>query len=191
MKKIFAIRNDGFGYQSLDLTILDLARLAPQDMDPDAVMDFSRENSSLADWWKTPETRFIANEGVEDRGIPDISTWIGATLVLSPKAYRYLGDTLKGYGELLPVKVGDEIFYIFNCLTKGEEAPELCEYEMLGDVPIQLLKLGFKESVQSLTVFKSDYEACLTVFSNQKLMDAVEEFKLNGVIFDENLVQQF
>ena len=191
MSKIYAIRNDGFGYQSLDFTLLDIARFAPEDIDPDTVLDFSRSNTRLADWWQTPDTRFIANEGVENKGIPDISTWIGASLVLSPKAYRYLGDTLKGFGELLPVKVSGEVFYIFNCLEKGEENPEQCEYEMLGAVPVQLLSLGFRESVQSCPVFKSDYEACLTVFCNQRFMNAVEEFNLTGIIFDENLVQQF
>ncbi|MFC6631839.1 hypothetical protein [Microbulbifer taiwanensis] len=51
MTKIYAIRNDGFGYQSLDLTLLDIARFAPENLNPDQVMDFSRQNSRLAGWW--------------------------------------------------------------------------------------------------------------------------------------------
>lgn len=191
MSKFYAIRGDGFGYQSLDLTLLDIARFAPVDLDPDLVMDFSRQNNRLSDWWRAPQTSFVVNEGVEDKGIPDISTWIGASLVLSPRAYRYLGDTLKVLGELLPVTVGGNTFHIFNCLTLGEEDPESCEYEMLGDVPFQLLRLGFKESAGSLTVFKSNYEACLSVFCNQRFKDTLEELKLTGVALEEQLVSPY
>ncbi|WP_160152919.1 hypothetical protein [Microbulbifer sp. ALW1] len=191
MTKTYAIRNDGFGYQGLDLTLLDIARFAPEDIDPDAVLDFSRTNSQLAEWWQTPDTRFVSNEGVRDLGIPDISTWIGASLVLSPKAYRYLGDTLKSYGELLPVTVGSETFFIFNCTQMGEEDLGASEYETQEGIPIQLLNLTFKDSVQAFPVFKSSYESCLTVFCNERFMRAVEDFKLTGVVFDENLVPQY
>lgn len=190
MTKIYAIRNDGFGYQNLDLTLLDIARFAPENIDPDTVMDFSRTNSRLAEWWQTPDTRFVSNEGVKNLGIPDISAWIGASLVLSPRAYRYLSDTLKSYGELLPVTVGNETFFIFNCTQLGEEELSACEYETQGGIPIQLRNLAFKDSVQALPVFKSSYESCLTVFCNERFMNAVEEFNLAGVVFDENLVPQ-
>lgn len=191
MTKLYAIRNDGFGYQSLDLTLLDIARFAPEDIDPDAVMDFSCTNSHLAEWWQAPDTRFVSNEGVQDRGIPDISTWIRASLVLSPRAYRYLSDTLKAYGELLPVTVGKETFFIFNCTQLGEEDLSGCVYETQGGIPIQLLNLAFKDSVQTFPVFKSSYESCLTLFCNERFMNAVEEFNLTGVVFDENLVPQY
>ncbi|MBB5211973.1 hypothetical protein [Microbulbifer hydrolyticus] len=191
MSKIYAIRNDGFGYQSLDLTLLDIARYAPEDIDPDAVMDFSRTNSRLAEWWQTPDTRFVCNEGVNDKGIPDISAWIGASLVLSPKAHRYLSDTLKSYGELLPVTVGNDTFFIFNCTQLGEEDLSMSEYETQGEIPIQLLNLAFRNSAQTLPVFKSRYESCLTVFCNERFMHAVEDFNLTGVVFDENLVPQY
>ncbi|MFC6631840.1 hypothetical protein [Microbulbifer taiwanensis] len=111
--------------------------------------------------------------------------------MLSPRAYRHLGDTLKESGELLPVIVGDDTFYIFNCLALGEEELDNCEYEMLGDVPVQRLKLRFKKFAQSLTVFKSNYETCLTVFCNQRLKGAVDQFRLSGILFDENLVESF
>ena len=191
MSKIYAIRNDGFGYQSLDLTLLDITRFAPEDIDPDAVMDFSRTNSRLAEWWQIPDTRFVSNEGVKDKGIPDISTWIGASLVLSPKAYRYLSDTLKSYGELLPVTIGSDTFFIFNCIQADEEDLNACEYETQDGIPIQLLNLAFKDSAQAFPVFKSRYESCLTVFCNERFMRAVEDFNLTGVVFDENLVPQY
>lgn len=196
ISEIYAIRNNGFGYRSLDLTLLDIARFAPEDIEPDAVLEFNTQNSAMSPWWKTPDTAFVANDGVEDLGIPDLSTWIGASLVLSPKAYRYLGDTLKEAGELLPVTVNNETFYIFNCHSLGkeslgEEDLDQCDYEMIGDTPVQLDKLAFQDSAKELTAFKSRYETCLTVFCNERLKSAVESYELTGVVFDRVLVEGF
>ncbi len=191
MSEVFAIRNDGYGFQTLDLSLLDVARHAPDDLNPDDVLKFSQQNASWADWWQVPDTRFIANEDYEKAQVPDISTWQGATLVLSPKASRYLAETLKTCGELLPVKIGDETFHIFNCLTLGQEDREKSAYEYAGDTPIALSLLVFQLSALTNIAFKSKFESCLTVFCIEKLKAAAEQYQLTGVIFDSCLIETY
>lgn len=112
---IYLIQNDGFGYQQLDLMVDDIIDARPSGVAEDNILDFSQTNTPMAFWWPVPETIFINEEGSEDNSsIPDISKWIDASLVLSPKAKRLLGDTLKQWGELLPVKVRGEVFYILT-----------------------------------------------------------------------------
>ena len=192
MTDVFAIRDDGYEFQSLDLTILDIARYAPEDSEPDDILKFSLRNTAMSHWWPRIDAAFVCNDDYEDAPVPDISTGIGATLVLSPKAERYLGDLLKGCGELLPVHIENETYYLFNCLTLAQEDVDNSHYKTLDDgTPIELSALSFKDSTDKLVAFKSQYENCLTVFCNQLLKSAIEQFELTGVTFDENLVEVF
>ena len=103
----YAIRKDLPDYQVLDLDLMDVTRNLPDGVDLDSVYDFSQLNTAMISWWQTPETRYISTSSKKAQ-IPDISCWIDATLVLSPRAYRLLKDTLSNSGELLPVQVGEE-----------------------------------------------------------------------------------
>lgn len=191
MAKIYAIRDDGYEFKTLDLSILDIARHAPENSNPDDILKFSLQNTAMADWWPSIGARFVDNEGYENSPIPDISTGMGATLILSPKAKRYLGELLKNYGELLPVEAEGKIYYVFNCLTFGSEDKSGCQHEYTGDTPIALTALAFKDDSETLITFKSEFQNCVTVFCNDQFKNAVEEFGLTGVIFDQNLVEQF
>ncbi|WP_444941262.1 hypothetical protein ACJJI3_01585 [Microbulbifer sp. ZKSA004] len=191
MPAIYAIRDDGFRFKNLDLSILDIARHAPDDSDPDSILDFSLRNTAMAAWWPPMGAHFLSNEGFEGSPIPDISSGLGATLVLSPKAKRYLGDLLESYGELLPVEAEGEVYYLFNCRTFGQEDLDVSQHEYLGDTPISLKALAFTGDAEKLATFKSKFENCATVFCNEQFKCAVEKFELTGISFDENLVEQF
>lgn len=162
---IYAIRRDGYNYQELDLEIDDFLEIFPEDMDYNTIHDFSMRNLALAKYWKPIKTGLSEIDG-EKNLLPDICNWIGATLFLSPKAYRFLKETLTPFGELLPVLIGDDIYYIFNCLTVVD-----------GDVPA--------ESTKDKLIFKMPEQYCIDIYCTDRLKDAIESFDLRGVIFEK------
>lgn len=188
MSNIFAIRKDISAYQVLDLDLLDVTRGIPDNVDIDSIYDFSQGNTKMASWWQAPETRFINANGKKAAAIPDISCWVDAALVLSPRAYRFLNDSLAAYGEFLPVIVGGEKYYIFNCFTLGKVNENACVFNREEGMQAGLKYLEFDPSVSSLLVFKAAIEGCLTLFCNQNFKDIVESFELRGVVFDTELI---
>lgn len=188
MNKIFAIRKDSPTYKALDLDILDVTRNLPDNIDVDSIYDFSQLNTSMASWWDMPDTQYIDYYGEGKSLIPDISCWVDATLVLSPKAHRLLKDLLNDSGEFLPVSISGETHYIFNCFTLGEVNEEACTFNNEEGMQAGLKHIEFKESAKELIIFKATIEGCLTLFCNQRFRDMVESFELQGIIFDEALI---
>ena len=189
---VFAIRNDGYDFQELDLKIDDVIDLRPNDLDENNVLDFSLLNYPMAQWWPTPDTEFIAIDNDQAAPIPDISKWIDVSLVLSAKAFRLLGDTLKEWGELLPITVVGEKFYIFNCLTFGTVKEELCEKAYYQGEEVGLKTIMFdEEDVAKKTIFKTDLNSCMELYCGHRLKNIIEEYKLTGMIFSEKLVEDF
>lgn len=126
MRTIFAIRKDIPDYQVLDLDLLEVTRDLPDEIDLYSVYDFSQLNTAMASRRKTPGARYIDTYLKNKSEAPDISCWVDATLVLSPKAFRLLKGSLDPHGEFLPVMVANELLYIFNCFTFGETDENLC-----------------------------------------------------------------
>ena len=188
MSQVFAIRDDGEKFKELDLEILDVTRHAPDDSEFDHIIDFCLHNTAMKSWWKAPNTEFIGAEIEPPLPIPDISRWIDSSLVLSPKAYRILGEMLLDSGEFLPVFIEDETFYIFNCFVEGEADEEKSEFNYAGDMQMELKTLEFKPSASELLVFKTKLESCLTLYCGGRFKDAVETYDLTGIIFDEKLI---
>lgn len=189
MKDVFALRMDARAYQELDLKITDLMSHMPDGFPLKDLVYFSAQNTKMADWWQTPETRFAG--GGEGAEIADLTLWIHATLILSPKAYRILGESMRAFGELLPVNVGEETYYIFNCLQFGQEDMEVCVYDASDEALDRLQCLEFEKSASNQLLFKSELDKCLNLFSNQKFKDLVEHYELTGICFDETLVQLY
>lgn len=187
MNQIFAIRKDIPDYQVLDLGLTDITRHLPDSADLDSVFDFSELNTPLTPWWKTPETRFINAD--KSKGLkPDISCWVDATLVLSPKAYRLLNDTFRDSGEFLPVEIGGEMHFIFNCFKWGEVNENACEFNQEEGMQAGLKYLEFAPSAADLLIFKARIEGGLTLFCSQRFKDIVESFDLKGIVFDDDLI---
>lgn len=171
--EIYAIRRDGYDFQELDLEVDDFIEYMPEDLSYNAIHDFSLENLPLLPYWKPVRTGFSKISGKENR-IPDVCNWIGATLVLSPKAHRLLHDLLSPFGEFLPVLVEKDTFYIFNCLTQvmsilNNSEPVFNEYDVNGKV-----------------VFKTPEQHCIDIYCTERLKNAIQEFELSGVVFDKN-----
>lgn len=188
MSSIYAISADGIAFQELDLPLSDLFSYMPEEMGLHELADFSQNNLGLSSWWPKMGVEFIPRPANPLGQIPDISLWDGATLVLSPKAYRYLGDSLADYGESLPVDVAGEIFYIFNCLRIAPEDEALTKFEYEGDIRLGLEQLAFKSEASENLVFKSVLQSCITVYCNGRFKEAVESFGLTGIVFESNLL---
>ncbi len=162
---IFRIDNDDFRYQELDLFIDDFIDAFPADISDIAIHDFSRNNMSLAPYWPSMTTGFSLIEGRENL-LPDVAVWVDATLLLSPKAYRLLGDLLSPYGEFLPLHIEGEIYQIFNCLTVVDLNTDTQD------------KVAFKPSVVS-------DEIGVAMYCNDQLKEAIQSFGLQGIVFEK------
>lgn len=178
---IYAIRRDGYKYQELDLDINDFIDDFPEEIDYGTAHDFSSENLKMAGFWKLYSTGFSEIEGQENL-IPDICNWIDATLLLSPKAHRLLGDTLVPFGEFLPIVIEGETYQIFNCLTTAE----------VNDKASTETHLEFDEaSVGESLAFKSPFQLCQDIYCTERLKSLIEDFDLKGIVFDTRLSSPF
>lgn len=187
---MFAIRDSKAGYPELDLHVMDIADHCPDDLPLEDVMEFSLKNTTLASFWVKPEVSFndTSKTGLPN---PDISRWFGAALILSSKAHRFLNDSLKTYGEFLPVDVDNETYYVFNCLHWGDEDSTASVVLEEDGVKYGVEKLVFLESAEESLVAKSKLESGLTLFANERFKEAVLGFGLTGIEFDCNLIEEF
>lgn len=183
---IYAVRSCRSPYfRELDLNTMDIINFKPSSIHMDDVLEAALRNTEMAAWWDRPEVSFTP--GSEE--VPDISVWLDSMLLLSPKAHRLLFDILKDYGEFLPILVGDDEYFLYNCLTFCEEASTEGEYQ--DDQLIMLTSLKFADSAESKTIFKSKIEHGMTPYCNQQFKNAVESFELKGLSFDIDLVEQY
>lgn len=188
----YAIRNYGYSFQELQLEIDDLIDDFPEGVGFHEAHDFSLENLSMSDWWQPIDTFFAPIEEDADAPIPDVAKWINATLVLSPKAFAAIGEVLTRNGELLPVKIAGQSFYIFNCLTSIDVDHVRCEKALYEGEEIGWKTIAFKESdVTQNVIFKSHDQGCLDLFCGDELKSLFERHQLKGVAFDQNLVRSF
>lgn len=169
--KIYKVENDGFRFQELDLEVYDFQRYFPNEISTLELHQFSENNLSLTKYWPSMSSGFSPIEGGENL-LPDVSCWIGATLLLSPKAYRLLGETLKPFGEFLPISIENDVYQIFNCLsactvTSGDE------YQMEFD----------QADVKNKVIFKPEKGFDSNLYCLDQLKSAIESFDLQGVVF--------
>lgn len=181
MDKLYKIDQDGFKYQELDLKVNDFIESFPENYSYHQAHDFSVENIPMKSFWPPMRTGFLALEG-EKNLIPDITTWLNATLLLSPKAFRLLGEALSPFGEFLPILIENsdswDEYQIFNCLTLADVIEEKSsDTEKVFDL----------DSVGNKLIFKTKFDNCLDLFCQERLKTVVESFDLSGIIFDSRL----
>jgi hypothetical protein len=170
---IYKIENDGFRFQELDLDVFDFQSSFPDEISTLELHQFSENNLSLAKYWPSMSTGFFPIDGGENL-VPDVSCWIGATLLLSPRAHRLLGETLMPFGEFLPIWIENDIYQIFNCLT-------VCTAAGSDDSTIEFDRGDAKNKV----IFKPGKDFECHIYCLDQLRNAIESFKLKGVVFQE------
>lgn len=180
---IYKLRSDSTKYKYLDLNMLDFVDDRPEELSMDDVFSFYKKNITMGAWWKTVATDFISSSKKIDQ-IPDISTWESGCLVLSPKAFRYLGELLSDSGEFLDVSISGEIFKIFNCTDIVNADEEKCVMTYFEDTVVDIKELVFNEGeLTGRQVFKCPFEHYQSLFCSEKFKAIVKDFELTGILF--------
>lgn len=188
MSQIFRIKNDDFNYQAFALDIDDFIDFVPDEIPENQIIKFSYYNLQLKPWWGEVHSAFKGVGGEERQPLPDVSTWIDATLVLSSRAQSILKLLLSTFGEFLPVQCDHEIFYIFNCLTFGMADEINSKQDIQEGAFMGLKSLQFNTvDVDQKIVFKTTLNRCSDIYCNQEFKNMVESNNLSGIAFDADL----
>jgi hypothetical protein len=177
-------------YQELTLTVMDYFDNVPLEREYtfDQIQSFFAYNLVLGDWWKTIETSFEPAENRSSAIIPDISSWYGSVLTLSLDAKNKLEKFLNPIGELLPITVSGDQFYLFNCFEIGIHDEINSKYLKSEGEIIGIDLISFNETdVKNKLVFKTKFDNCGTIYCTDKFKDLVASLNLNGLKFSNDL----
>lgn len=193
MPNIYRMDNDGYQFKWLALDAVDIADLMPEEYSLKQIHRFYYHNLSLAEGWKNVASTFKSNFDRVNDPIPDISLWVGyASLVLNEKAFNALNDTLKSFGEFLPVTCGNDTFYIFNCLTLADADESRSKSVLQDGLPVEITKIDFdKNEIDGRLIFKTKFNACRDLYCGDEFKKAVESQALTGIIFLTDLIPNF
>lgn len=170
---IYRIANDGFKYQVLDLEVNDFIDSFPEEFSYQDCHRFDRLNITMESFWPPMKTKLKEIVAAENL-VPEISLWHGTTLALSPSAYKYTYDSLRSYGEFLPIQVGQEVWHLFNCTSVAElDASQSDENTIVFD----------KRSVSNKLIFKCIVTEGLGLYCSELFMDIIAEYGLQGLSF--------
>lgn len=157
---IYKIQNDGFDYMELDLQVNDIIDIFPDEYSYGDVHDFSILNINMTPFWQVVTTGFREIESQKNL-IPEITTWIDATLLISKEHCRYIQTYLIKSGELLPIIVENQEYILFNCTKLNKSAGN---------------------SAQS-PIFKRVIDNRVEMLCSQDFKNNVEEYGLRGLTF--------
>lgn len=155
-----------------------------------AFSNFTRQDASVAEHWADFEGRFEAPDGeIAPTAIPDISTWsAGPHLLLNPKAFAVLEETLAPWGEFLDAPSNGTLYKVFNCRTTRPADPITSKAKLQEGVQVGLESLDFKpELVAGAPVFKTDFDYHTSLFCDDQFKALVESYGLKGLTFRTDL----
>lgn len=173
---VYFISQTNFDYQELDLEVDDFIDHFPDTISDLDAQRFSYAGVQLADFWPNMEVSLRETE-FGNNFLPDIGHWMHAALFLSPLAYRYIGELMKPYGELLPIKIEGECWWIFNCTTSAE----LLESKATDEVKFNAF------SVEGKLLFKCTDARAQGIYCSNKFKDLVESYGLKGISFESSI----
>ena len=97
---------------------------------------------------------------------------------MTVEACDKLESVLISEGEFLPINVGSETMYAFNCLSFGvEDGLETLEFD--------------NEDIERRFVFKSHLQGCTALYATESFKILCEKYGLEGLRFDEDLLDPF
>lgn len=168
---IYFISQENADFQELDLEVDDFIESFPDEIGDIEAHRFSYSNLLLSSFWPRMSTGLRPLEQGKNL-VPDLGHWLHAALFLSPQAHRYIGELMKPYGELLPVEIGGDVWYIFNCTAIAEV--KWCGPNEFGFVP---------ESVGDKLVFKCLEPSAQGLYCSDRFKLLVASYDLRGVEF--------
>ncbi len=125
--------------------------------------------------------------------IPHITLWNSTCLIMSDVAYNCLYSMLISSGEFLPLSVKGTRYYLFHTLKTISVNETETEYETTNEVITGLEKLVFnEEEKESQILFRAfPEEGYGGLFCNDVFKSKYEEFKLGGLVFEDNLANVY
>ncbi len=151
-----------------------------------AFMRYSWDNLSLKDAWVDQGGSFDAVKGLKTTQKPDITTWNGANLLLTPKTYNYLKEHLESHGEFLPITIDEQGHYLFNCMNVVTTDKSQSEADIVNDLWMGVKSIEFeKETVYNNLIFKTRFDRCSSLYCGQEFKNLIELSALEGLIFME------
>lgn len=189
--KIFKILRDSDHYMEFSTDLEDmLDELGPKVGELE-FMHFSRHNLRLGEHWGNFSGTFKKVRSSASQ-IPDISSWRGATLILSTQAKDLLGEQLTSCGELLPISCNGIPYYIFNCLELASLNKNLSKQTPLEHGLIEFQEIVFNENdIAGKLLFKSQDEGCTSIFCGEAFAKLLDQTNLKGLKLSENLSDIF
>lgn len=190
--KIYQLKQRPDEFKTLTLDIMTLANQLGDRKLVKQLRVQPATNEPLLPIWKEGVVSKFEDVLGKDSPLPDVSPWRGTCLALSAEAYRKLKPVLASEGEFLPINVGDETIYAFNCLSFGIEDESVCLKKFTDGFEDGLETLEFdEEDIESRYVFKSRLQGCTVLYATESFKHLCEEYGLMGLRFDENLLDPF
>lgn len=185
---IYSIGADYKASKAFTLPMADVLLAYKNQIPMKQLLDFPKHNLALSNIWQRMQATFesIADVTLSET-IPDVTTWVAGTLVLSNKAKQLL-TCLEGHGEYLPIDTPAGEYWIFNCLevlpTDEKQSKRTAEQSQGLDIKT----IVFSEDVIKNTyIFKTDYDGFRSTFCTDVLKEQITKHKLSGVTFNANL----
>lgn len=186
---IYSIGADYEACKTFTLPMSDVLLAYKNQIPMKQLLDFPKHNLALNDVWKRMEASFESISDItQSETIPDITTWVTGTLVLSEKAKQLL-TCLEGHGEYLPINTPDGEYWIFNCLevlpADENQSKRTVEQGQVLDVE----KIEFSDdAVKNVCIFKTDYDGFRSTFCTSTLREEISKNQLRGLTFNTNLI---
>jgi hypothetical protein len=188
---IYRINNDGWKYQDPSIDLERVIANVPEAIEDSIAFQFPQHNLALASTWSTVPLSF-KQIMPDSQDVPDICTWHGACLILSPKAYDAIGQLISPFGEFLPVDYEGAVYQIFNCRTFGRTDDINSKVEQFDGIPMGAEKLAFNAvDVIDKVIFKTQLNRCASCFCGDLLKEAIEKAGLCGIRFETDLTHIF
>lgn len=188
---VYKLSMNNTDYYNLDLDLGDLGDELEGALGEDGFYDYGWNNTALKEHWVDIGAEYVDVE-LNNQRAPDVTTWNGANLVLSPQAYSALKETLEPYGEFLPLTIGDESYHVFNCLKVVDVDKSVSQANVVNDLWMGVKSIGFDaETVRNNIIFKTRFDRCSALYCNDEFKALIEKFGLEGLIFHEDLLSEF
>lgn len=176
---------------NLDLDIEDLVDEFDENLGEDKFYNYSWDNISLKEYWVDAGAKFV-DVGLKNAAKPDVTTWNGANLVLSPKAYEVLKGSLEPLGEFLPITIDGETYLVFNCLNVVYVDSVQSEADIVNDLWMGVKKIGFEDdTIKNNLIFKTKFDRCSALYCGESFKTLLESHNLKGLNFNEDLLASF
>lgn len=186
--KLYKVSPDYKNFLAFSLPIKDLIVNLGKDIPPKKLLHFYKHNLSLSEKWPNMTASFHPVEGItESSNLPDISTWVPGTLIMSENSRTALSD-LNGIGEFLPVSTNNGNYWIFNCMTITPADETNSSRVMESGQVLDVETLAFNpEDINGKHLFKTDYNGFRDLFCTEEFKRMVLDEKLEGLLFSDNL----